>query len=565
MHTPTGNLDSESIGRYRLVKNLGQGAMARVYLAEYESGMSFKRMVALKVVRPEYARDDKFVQLMAREALIGSWLQHPNIVETLEFNQAEGRHYLALEYVEGDTLQELIEGAVAEGHTTIPAIVALDAMIQVCRGLGYAHSLRSPEGEALDIVHRDLKPANIMLSRHGVVKIMDFGIAKAKVAVAMLTAAGQVRGTPIYMAPEQVLGKPLDGRADQFAAGTVLHELITGRQVFLANNLVQIMTRVAKVDIGEAPDEAEAIVPGLKSILTRMWSKVPEERYPDCAVIATELDDLVIKLRRDERRAETGHLAEPGATLVSPAPALAAPSESAPKKKEKVAKLGPATPPPKAVPAKESRSSSLLNLVAGGFGLGRKKEPEATPVAPERAPARLSAAKPAPPPPAPSEPEITFAPATDSVGMAVRGPEPILLPEERPKAAESARARGAVALAPSPDPTEAPAPAAAAKAADPNEAPDMPADQDTGVGTTRIMKRPAGLPKRTPSLTKVPPVATIGPKVGKAPDPTPAQKDLTTVAWKGRPTAGLKVEGGGDDDGEEVDRGDDSFFFGDDP
>lgn len=351
--------------------------MARVYLAEFESGMNFKRKVALKVVRPEFAKDDKFIQLMAREALIGSWLQHPNIVETLEFNQCEGRHYLALEFVEGDTLEGLLQDASNRDQMGLQPALALEVMIQVLKGLSYAHQLRSPEGEALQIVHRDLKPGNLMLSKHGLVKIMDFGIAKAKVAVAMLTAAGQVRGTPIYMAPEQVLGRDLDGRSDQFAAATVMHELITGRQVFLAGNLVQIMTRVARVDVGDAVDEVEALIPGVGPILARMWSKVPEDRFTECAEVASLLEDLLLPIKKRDREASRS------ATAV--APALKKPAAPAPPAANRPAQLVPSaktpSPPPvsdvrvkaveKEAPPKEKSSGFFRGLL--GFG---KKEPE---------------------------------------------------------------------------------------------------------------------------------------------------------------------------------------------
>jgi len=286
----------EQIGRYRLIKELGEGAMARVYLAELETGIGFKRKVALKVVRPEYAKDKKFVALMGREAMIGSMLQHPNIVQTLEFNEADGRSFLALEFVEGETLGELLEKDTGEGPG-LPLMVALEAMVQVLKGLSYAHNLRSPEGDVMGIVHRDLKPGNIMLSRHGLVKVMDFGIAKAKIASANITTAGQVRGTPIYMAPEQVTGKPLDGRADQFAAGTVLYELLTGKQLFIDNNLIRIMQRVARAEVQEQVTEATSLHADLGPILTKMWARDPNERYEDCEEAARHLEDIVFALK----------------------------------------------------------------------------------------------------------------------------------------------------------------------------------------------------------------------------------------------------------------------------
>jgi len=279
--------------------------MASVYLAELETEIGFKRKVALKVVRSEFAKDKKFVQLMAREAMIGSMLQHPNIVQTLEFNEADGRCFLALEYVEGHTLDQLLTTQRNEGNSGLPLSVALEAMVQTLKGLGYAHSLKSPEGEDLGIVHRDLKPGNIMLSRHGLVKVMDFGIATARIASANITTAGQVRGTPIYMAPEQVTGKPLDGRADQFAAATVLYELLTGNQLFIANNLVRIMQRVARAEVNDQVMQIAALHPKVAPIAERMWAKKAEDRYDSCDEPARILEDIVFELKAADRAMRT--------------------------------------------------------------------------------------------------------------------------------------------------------------------------------------------------------------------------------------------------------------------
>jgi len=294
----------EQIGRYRLIKELGEGAMARVYLAELETGIGFKRKVALKVVRPEYSRDKKFIALMSREAMIGSMLQHPNIVQTLEFNEADGRSFLALEFVEGETLGELMDNNEDGDGRGLPLMLALEAMVQVLKGLSYAHNLVSHEGEVMGIVHRDLKPGNIMLSRHGLVKVMDFGIAKAKIASANITTAGQVRGTPIYMAPEQVTGKPLDGRADQFAAGTVLYELLTGKQLFIDNNLIRIMQRVARAEVQDQLQEVGGMHSALGPIMARMWARDPDDRYADCEEAARQLEDIVFELKAAGRHAE---------------------------------------------------------------------------------------------------------------------------------------------------------------------------------------------------------------------------------------------------------------------
>ncbi len=361
------------VGRYQIIKELGQGAMATVFLAELQTFGGFKRKVALKVVRSEFARDPKFSQLMAREAMIGSYLQHPNIVETLEFNEADGRMFLALEFIEGQTVEELLHQNKVRGETGLPLDLALEIQVQILKGLSYAHNLPSPEtGARMGIIHRDLKPGNIMVSRHGVVKVMDFGIAKAKVACATITAAGQVRGTPIYMAPEQVMGKPLDGGCDQFAAATVLYELITGEQLFIAENLFEIMRRVSRAEVGDACSKLDRYTPGLGTVAARMWNTDPTARFEDCAEAAQALEDLLPRIKEALARGES----------LQPSPEPDPEEEpTAPGKRPNLAQLGPSDDLDETVdqedwhepaPAKTKHKRTFLEVL----GLRKAPEPE---------------------------------------------------------------------------------------------------------------------------------------------------------------------------------------------
>lgn len=425
----------EQIGRYRLIKPLGEGAMAAVYLAELETGIGFRRKVALKVVRQEFAEDRKFIDLMSREAMIGSMLQHPNIVQTLEFNEVDGRSFLALEFVEGQTLETLLAKRRERNEGGLPLLVALEAMVQVLKGLAYAHTLQSPEGEELGIVHRDLKPGNIMLSQHGLVKIMDFGIAKARIASANLTTAGQVRGTPIYMAPEQVTGKPLDGRSDQFAAATVLYELLTGKQLFIATNLIRIMQSVARAEVEDFVEEVSALHPGIGPVMAKMWAKRPDDRFESCDEPAKLLEDVVYDLKAQ------GHTTTPGASAPK-APAAKAEAEE-PEGKGVFTAMGtfvrklfasekPAPPPPK----KRKRR--------------RKRKP-----APQTRVARPAQPAPAPKPEVESE-EPSFS-SMDMVFEDSNTDEHI--PAAPPPKVEAPRARGKAKSAPTSEPTQSAGPA----------------------------------------------------------------------------------------------------------
>ncbi len=275
-------------GRYRLLSVLGEGGMARVYLSEKSGPMGFSTHVALKIVKRKAGQRSEFVSLLTREAVIGGFLRHPNIVATLDFDQMDGHYYIAMEYVEGRTLEDQIRAARRRGQP-FPPLLALDIVVQMCRGLAYAHSLCDRDGKALNIIHRDIKPGNIMVSTHGVAKITDFGIAKASVETGVVTATNVVRGTPLYMSPEQATGRPLDHRSDLFAVGLILYEMLTGRRLFEMKDIVSTMESIARAQIGSAPEELDAIVPGLGPTFRRLMQLHPKARHNDAGELGEEL------------------------------------------------------------------------------------------------------------------------------------------------------------------------------------------------------------------------------------------------------------------------------------
>ncbi len=280
----------EQVGPYRLVRQLGSGSMATVSLAEQAGPSGFRKSVALKIIKPEYAGDETFIKMLMREAAIGGLLRHPNIVQTLSFEQYDGAYVLVLEYVRGKTVEELL----ADVTGGLEPSKALDIAVQTCRALAYAHSLCDDDGNPLVIVHRDLKPANLMLSRHDVVKIMDFGIARATASWAALTAQGIVRGTPSYMSPEQVLGKQLDGRSDLFSLGTIVFEMLTGEVLFTAPSMLKVMERVARVEVRDAFERCDTILPGSGAVLQRVLAPHPGDRYEDADGLGAALKLLLL-------------------------------------------------------------------------------------------------------------------------------------------------------------------------------------------------------------------------------------------------------------------------------
>jgi serine/threonine-protein kinase len=263
------------IGRYQVVGELGRGAMGVVYRA---IDPNIGRTVALKttLLDADAMERDELLRRFRNEAHAAGQMNHPNIVTIHDADEFNGLFYIAMEYLEGDTLQALME----EQH-----LISTDQIVeiakQVAAGLDYAHSMK--------VVHRDIKPANIMISRQNVAKIMDFGISKA---VGTLTRTGQILGTPYYMSPEQVMGHVLDGRSDLFSFGVVLYELATGARPFGGDTVATIIYKI----INETPpppcELQKEVHPQLSAVITRCLEKRPEDRYQSGADIVADLENL---------------------------------------------------------------------------------------------------------------------------------------------------------------------------------------------------------------------------------------------------------------------------------
>jgi serine/threonine protein kinase len=280
-----------TVGRYTLLGLLGEGGMARVFRASMEGALGFKKPAAVKVVLPAAGEKGAALRLqLVQEARLGGLLNHPNVVQTFDCGELEGFPYIAMELVDGVGLNDLVE---ANGG--LPAGAVVDIALQVARGLHHAHTA-SHDGEPLQIIHRDVKPSNILLRQDGVVKVMDFGIAKVAMSDALSTATGLTKGTPSYMSPEQIGAEALDPRSDLFALGAVMHYMLTGRTLFVGGSLTEVMMRIIQVDtwvqeqgVGRQADEAMV---GLGAVIVRLLQRQKDARYPDAALLITDLERL---------------------------------------------------------------------------------------------------------------------------------------------------------------------------------------------------------------------------------------------------------------------------------
>jgi serine/threonine-protein kinase len=278
-----------TVGKYQLLRKLASGGMAEVYLAKAAGPQGFEKTLVVKRVLPHLAEDPTFVEMFFSEARLAALLNHPNVVQIFDFGESEGAYFLAMEYIDGLNLRTLCKRAHAAGML-LPVQLCAKLLSHVCEGLAYAHTFVDPgTGEPLRLVHRDISPDNILVSAHGAVKVVDFGIAKAANQLHR-TRTGIVKGKIAYMPPEQIQNKPLDARADIFALGVVLYELLSGQKPFEATSEVGMMQAILyqpPVPVGERRADVPETV---RNILGRALAKERDERYGSCRELQADLE-----------------------------------------------------------------------------------------------------------------------------------------------------------------------------------------------------------------------------------------------------------------------------------
>ena len=292
--------DHLHFGRYQLIRSLGEGGMAEVWLADEKLAFGGTRPVALKRMKADlgtHTSDDDGRQMFMSEALIAARLSHPNIVQLYDFGEIDGHLYLAMELIDGPSLRQLISAATAD-HEPVPIAAGLKIVSMICDGMAYAHALRDRDTDLpLNLVHRDLTPDNILLSRTtGQARVVDFGIARSQAQIHK-TRTGLVKGKTSFMAPEQLRGLELDRRTDVFALGLVLYELLTGVQPF---DLGTESKRINAV-LFEEPAEPTSLRPELplqvNLLLARALSKNRDQRYSSCTELGRDLDRISTDLK----------------------------------------------------------------------------------------------------------------------------------------------------------------------------------------------------------------------------------------------------------------------------
>lgn len=269
--------------RYQIIKSIGEGGMANVYLA-YDTILD--RNVAVKVLRGDLANDEKFVRRFQREALSASSLSNPNIVEVYDVGEDNGEYYIVMEYVEGKHLKALLK---KRGKLTVPEVI--DIALQITNGLSVAHDSY--------IIHRDIKPQNILILENGLIKITDFGIAVAMNAT-QLTQTNSVMGSVHYLPPEQASGKGATLQSDIYSIGILMYELLTGKLPFRGDNAVEIALKHLKEPMPSIRDELSDIPQSVENIILRATAKNPKNRYSDAREMHEDLKTCLDESRANE-------------------------------------------------------------------------------------------------------------------------------------------------------------------------------------------------------------------------------------------------------------------------
>jgi serine/threonine protein kinase len=284
----------QAFGKYQLLKKLATGGMAEVWLARKSGIEGFAKNVVIKRILPHLAEDVEFVEMFRNEALIAANFNHPNIAQVDEFGEANGTYYIAMEYIHGEDLGRVMRKAWGAGQW-IARPLAIRIVASACEGLYYAHTRTDPNGNPLKVVHRDISPQNILISFDGSVKLVDFGIAKAADTVGR-TKAGAIKGKFAYMAPEQAGGKPLDHRADIFAIGLVLYELLTGMRPLKRDSELATLQAALACEI-QPPSEVADVPPELDSVVMSALAKASDDRYRDARQFQVALEETLVAQR----------------------------------------------------------------------------------------------------------------------------------------------------------------------------------------------------------------------------------------------------------------------------
>ncbi len=292
--------DPVAFGKYYLLGLIARGGMAEVYRARLQNhaAAGLKHLYAIKVMRPQLAREARFIDMFHREGKLALMLDNRCIVRTHEIGETDHRHYIAMDYVAGRDLTQVLRRC-QETQQRIPVPHAVYIAARIAEGLHFAHTLHGHDGRPLNIVNRDVSPSNVRLSYDGDVKLLDFGIAQA--LMKFTSEIGILKGKFSYMSPEQIRGMPLDARTDVFSAGIILHEMLTTEKLFRGDTEFALMEKVRKAEVPPPSGFNRRVTPELDAITLKALARDVADRYQTAAQLAAALDALIAGYRFDPK------------------------------------------------------------------------------------------------------------------------------------------------------------------------------------------------------------------------------------------------------------------------
>jgi eukaryotic-like serine/threonine-protein kinase len=292
-----------TFGRYALFDFIGKGGMAEIYLARQKTELGPTRRCVVKQILPEFANDSAFSDMLVHEAKLAARLSHTNVVQVFDLGREDGRLFIAMEYVEGFDLNDLLRRC-SRAKVPLPFELAVHVVRESLKGLDYAHRRTGEDGRPLGIVHRDVSPSNLLVSFEGEVKVCDFGIAHANDALADVSSQRvpalneALKGKAGYMSPEHARGEAIDARADVFAAGIVLWELAAGRRLYRAtDDGVSLLEQARRAEIPPLPTRGLPVEEQLQAVVGRALSVDREARYASAAAMQRDLDEYAMRAK----------------------------------------------------------------------------------------------------------------------------------------------------------------------------------------------------------------------------------------------------------------------------
>jgi serine/threonine protein kinase len=293
---PGSPQDPTPFGKYLLMGMIARGGMAEVYRAKARNGATGlgDKILAIKCMRPQLAKESRFVEMFIREGKLAVLLDNDSIVRTFEIGRIEGRYFIAMEYIGGKDLTQILRRC-QESNQRIPVPHACYIAARMSQGLHYAHTRTDSEGRPLNIVNRDVSPSNVRVSYDGEVKLLDFGIAQAMLK--FTSEIGVLKGKFSYMSPEQIRGMPVDARTDVFSTGIILHEMLTTEKLFRGDTEFALMEKVRKAEVPPPSKFNRRVPEALDRIVLRALARDLPDRYQSAQEIGDELAQFMSQYR----------------------------------------------------------------------------------------------------------------------------------------------------------------------------------------------------------------------------------------------------------------------------